>query len=89
MKKDELIRVLRGLLQDVLKARFAGAAHARLARAHGYADGYMRALLDTGLVSRETMLQVVGEERTRFIEDDDAKQQKQAAAREEKVSFAI
>lgn len=88
MKKDELIRVLRGLLQDVLKARFAGAAHARLARAHGYADGYMRALLDTGIVTRENMLQVVSEERTRFVEEDNAAQQKQTT-REANVSYAI
>lgn len=89
MKKDELIRVLRGLLQDVLKARFAGAAHARLARAHGYADGYMRALLDTGIVTRENMLQVVSEERTRFVEEDNAAEQKKQTTREANVSYAI
>ena len=33
---------------DVTRARFAGGAYAKLARAHGYADGYMRALLDAG-----------------------------------------
>lgn len=87
MKKDELIRVLRGLLQDVLKARFSGAAHARLARAHGYADGYMRALLDTGLVSRDAMQKVVSEERTRFVEEDNAAQQKSRNG--EHASFAI
>lgn len=65
MKKDELVGVLKELLQDVLRARYDGAIHAKLARAHGYADGYMRALLDAGLVDRAELLRIVGEERNR------------------------
>jgi hypothetical protein len=50
MTTDELKDTLRGMLRDMLQARFEGGRYADLARAHGYADGYMRALLDTGLV---------------------------------------
>lgn len=72
MNQTELLDTLRGLLRDVLKARFEGAAYAKLARAHGYADGYMRALLDAELVDRDGLLKLVGDERERFIADSDA-----------------
>jgi len=68
MAKDELLDTLRGLLHEVLRARFDGAAYAKLARAHGYADGYMRALLDAAIVDKQTLLGLVGEERRRFVE---------------------
>jgi len=67
MRKDELMGVLGGLLKDVLKARFAGTERAKLARAHGYADGYMRALLDAGLVDQKTLLRVVSESNTAYL----------------------
>jgi hypothetical protein len=63
MPKEHLMHVLRNLLRDVVRARFEGGAYAKLSRAHGYADGYMAALLDAGLVDRESLLRVVGEER--------------------------
>ena len=63
MPKEHLIHVLRKLLRDVVRARFEGGAYAKLSRAHGYADGYMAALLDAGLVDRDSLLRVVGEER--------------------------
>ena len=69
MNQDELFETLRALLRDVLKARFDGAAYAKLARAHGYADGYMRALLDAGLVDRNELLDLVGNERRRFVDE--------------------
>ena len=67
MEKEELLKNLRELLQSVLKARFDGAAYAKLTRAHGYADGYMRALLDVGVVDRKALLGVIGEERQRYV----------------------
>ncbi len=67
--RDELMETLKDLLQEVLKARFDGAAYAKLARAHGYADGYMRALLDSGLVSQKELLKLVSEQRRRFIDE--------------------
>jgi len=63
MAKEDLLKVLRTLLSKVVEARFEGGAYAKLSRAHGYADGYMAALLDTGTVDREVLLNVVHEER--------------------------
>ncbi len=60
MNRDELLREVRGLVGDVTRARFEGGAYAKLARAHGYADGYMRALLDAGLVDKKTLLDAIG-----------------------------
>lgn len=68
MRRDEMIGVLKGLLADVLRARFDGAAYAKLSRAHGYADGYMRALLDAGIVGKDELLVLIGDERRRFVE---------------------
>ncbi len=72
MQRDQLLGVLKGLLQDVLRARFDGAAYAKLARAHGYADGYMRALMDAKLVDKDELLRLVGDERRRFVEGESA-----------------
>jgi hypothetical protein len=69
MNQEQLLDTLRDLLRDVLKARFDGAAYAKLARAHGYADGYMRALLDAGLVDRQQLLSLVGNERQKFVDE--------------------
>ena len=69
MEQEKLMETLRDLLRDVLRARFDGAAYAKLARAHGYADGYMRALLDAGLVKQADLLQLVGHERRRFVDE--------------------
>lgn len=66
MAKEELINVVRRLLREVVKARFEGGAYARLSRAHGYADGYMAALLDAGLIERDSLLRLVGEERSKL-----------------------
>lgn len=70
LRTEQLLDNLRELLRDVLKARFEGTAYAKLMRAHGYADGYMRALLDAGLVDKDVLLEVVGEERRRFVDDE-------------------
>lgn len=69
MSKDELETNLRELLRDVLKARFEGAPYRKLARAHGYADGYMRALLDIGMLNRQELLAMLGTERQRYFDN--------------------
>ena len=80
MEQREMLReTLKELLQEVLQARFDGAAYAKLARAHGYADGYMRALLDSGLMSQKELLKLVGEERRRFVDDAPRKGKTRAA----------
>ena len=63
--KTELLSDLRVMLRDVLAASTAGRAYARVARAHGYVDGFMRALLDAELVTRAELLEIVAAERER------------------------
>jgi hypothetical protein len=62
----ELLDNLRGMVRDMLKLRRDGGAYAKLARAHGYVDGYMRVLLETGVADSKTLLALVAEERARF-----------------------
>ncbi|CAN5174493.1 hypothetical protein BH09MYX1_BH09MYX1_62810 [soil metagenome] len=64
--KADLLNDLRGMLRDVLIAKEAGHAHARLARAHGYVDGFMKALLDSGLATKTELLELVASERERI-----------------------
>jgi hypothetical protein len=61
--KNELLTELRGMLRDVFALREAGCLEGRAARAHGYVDGFMRALLDTGTATKEELLVIVGEAR--------------------------
>jgi hypothetical protein len=53
------------MLQDVLAASAAGTRYARVARAHGYVDGYMRALLDLEVTTRAELIEIVAAERER------------------------
>jgi hypothetical protein len=53
------------MLRDVLAAKAAGGNHGRIARAHGYVDGYMRALLDLEVISKNELLEIVAQERER------------------------
>jgi hypothetical protein len=62
-EKAEMLDTLRTMLRDVFRLRQDGVAYARLARAHGYVDGYMRALLEANLVDKAELLAVVAEER--------------------------
>lgn len=70
MGKGELLDRVRELVADVTRARFEGTAYAKLMRAHGYADGYMRALLDAGLVDRDALLRAVGDARRGVVEGE-------------------
>jgi hypothetical protein len=63
--KSEIVAELRVMLRDVLAVSAAGTRYARIARAHGYVDGYMRALLDLDVVTRAELLEVVSAERER------------------------
>lgn len=67
MKKDELLTTLRSLISASVEARFTGGRQAKLERAHGMADGYMRALLDAGLVEQDALLRFVCDERLRMV----------------------
>jgi hypothetical protein len=63
--KSEVIADLKQMLRDVFAAKYAGEAYARVARAHGYVDGYMRALLEMDVITRAELLEIVGAERER------------------------
>jgi hypothetical protein len=63
--KAEVVAELRTMLRDVLAASAGGTSYARVARAHGYVDGYMRALLDLGVTTRSELIEIVAAERER------------------------
>jgi hypothetical protein len=65
--KADLMDNLRAMLRDVFELRMQGVAYARMARAHGYVDGYMRVLLETGLAERRELLAMVSEERSQVM----------------------
>jgi hypothetical protein len=68
--KSEALQQVQSMVAEVTRARFEGGAYAKLARAHGYADGYMKALLDLGIVERGELLRAIGEERGRVVATD-------------------
>lgn len=61
--KAEMLVQLRAFLADVFRLRTQGAAYAKLARAQGYADGYMRSMVDAGLVNQRELLTIVAQQR--------------------------
>jgi hypothetical protein len=63
--KADMLENLRVMLRDVFRLRAEGAQYARLARAHGYVDGYMRVLLETGIADKSELLALVSGERER------------------------
>ncbi len=63
--KAEMLNELETMLHDIFVARTGGMNYARLARAHGYVDGYMRALLETGTATKHELLDIVASERER------------------------
>jgi hypothetical protein len=63
--KAQMLDTLRELLRDAFRLRREGGPYARLARAHGYIDGYIRVLLDAKVVDQAELLAIVGEERRR------------------------
>ena len=67
MPHKKLLNVVRSLMRDLLRARLDGLPSTKIARAHGYADGYMKALLDAGLADKRALLAIVGAERDRLI----------------------
>ncbi|MCZ6805768.1 MAG: hypothetical protein O7F08_02345 [Deltaproteobacteria bacterium] len=69
MNLDELKGTLRGLVRKTIETRFSGANYASLAQVRGYADGYMRALLDAELVDQKQVLDLVNAERRRFVDE--------------------
>ena len=62
--EPEMIDTLRELIRETFRLREGGAVYSKMARSLGYADGYMRALIDAGLAEEGELLHVVAEERT-------------------------
>lgn len=62
-EKAEVLSELRKMLADVFTAKAQGEAYGRLARAHGYVDGYMRALLELGFATKDELVDLVNAER--------------------------
>jgi hypothetical protein len=63
--KAEVLAELQAMLRDVLAAAAGGTSYTRIARAHGYVDGYMRALLDLGVATQAQLVGLVAAERER------------------------
>jgi hypothetical protein len=80
LSKPAMLDNLRSMLNEVFKLRREGAAYARLARQHGYVDGYMRMLLEAGIATRSELLDVVAAERVRADGPATAKLEAEAAA---------
>jgi hypothetical protein len=58
-----MLETLRGLVRDALTLRSEGSGYAKLARASGLVDGYMRVLLESGMAEARELLQIVANER--------------------------
>ena len=55
-KRDALLGTLGDLLRSSFQMRREGGQVSKMAHAQGYADGYVRALVDAGLVSERDVL---------------------------------
>lgn len=60
--KYSLLR-LREMMHELFDARYGGADAARIIRAQGLADGYMRALCDMGAIKEWELLDLIDDER--------------------------
>jgi hypothetical protein len=63
--RAEVLDELRNMVRDIIAQATAGAPQGRIAQARGYADGYMRALLDLEVATQRQLLELVASERTR------------------------
>jgi len=58
-RKGEMLVELERMLNESLTAQAKGANYSKLAKLQGAVDGYMRALLDGNLASRQELLELV------------------------------
>lgn len=80
MGQDELKSRVRGLLRQAIGARYDAGPHTRKVQAQAYADGFMRALAEAGLMSEHELRQMVLSERERFLAAGDVSGQALEAA---------
>ena len=57
--RAELLEILRSLLRESFRLQAEGGSQARLGQAVGYIDGYVRALIETGVADHAALLAVV------------------------------
>jgi hypothetical protein len=57
--ESELHEILRSLLRDSMRLHTEGASGSRLGRADGYVDGFVRALVESGLTDHASILAIV------------------------------
>lgn len=55
------VEKLRSLYRDAFEGQYRGETAARLLRAQGYADGYARALLESGVIGERDLLRLVAD----------------------------
>ncbi len=77
--KADMLVTLGSMLRDVFQLRRQGARQDRLARAHGYVDGYMRGMLEAGVATKGELLDFVAQQRqsvdgpaTRVLVEDES-----------------
>jgi hypothetical protein len=58
-KKARLVRTVKELVGETCRMRNEGVAYAKLAHCQGYADGYMKLLVDSGLLTQSELLEIV------------------------------
>jgi hypothetical protein len=78
MGYEELLAEARKLLRASIEARFRGDIHTNKVRAQAYADGYVRALGDAGLLDRDESLQLVRDIRAEV--ESEPRRERMAAA---------
>lgn len=64
--KTAMLETLRSLVREALRMRREGAGYSKLARAGGTVDGYLRAMIDSGIASRAELLDLVSAERAKL-----------------------
>lgn len=64
--KVEMMSELRKQLRECLLAQADGGSYTKLARNHGFVDGYMRAMLEGGQATKQELLELVATERARI-----------------------
>jgi hypothetical protein len=67
MGHEELLSRVRDLLRESIEIRYQGTLHAKKVQAQAYADGYVRALCDARQLDTDEVMQLVSEERAKFL----------------------
>lgn len=63
MQREELLTNLSEMLCDLFRQHQRGVASAKINRAHGYIDGYMRVVVDCNFATKAELLKLVYEAR--------------------------